>query len=268
MESNHHGEGANPGEANGGAGGSAQPKGANGIGQLQAVPDERFPLFLTGMELLRALDASLPGERFQESKLGGKITHQDTSQSSSTSGMPFDPTLGIDEQERAALADLSDYFLGANDADDLNEGNDDDVTAEGATSNQGGTTSLGAASSAEAISATATSRNNSGLSLAREVTYQVFAKQLWPKMKTRDTTTPAVGNSSNSNSSLSFEPALVWTEIKSYVKGSVEFLKAHEQADLLNEGVSQRQARFKEAYLGLGRKRVSMDAAVRERVIS
>jgi hypothetical protein len=127
---------------------------------------------------------------------------------------------------------------------------------------------LGAASSAEAISATATSRNNSGLSLAREVTYQVFAKQLWPKMKTRDTTTPAVGNSSNSNSSLSFEPALVWTEIKSYVKGSVEFLKAHEQADLLNEGVSQRQARFKEAYLGLGRKRVSMDAAVRERVIS
>jgi hypothetical protein len=58
----------------------------------------------------------------------------------------------------------------------------------------------------------------------------------------------------------------VWTEIKSYIKGSVEFLKAHMQADTEKESVLQRQAQIKKAYLGLGRKRVSMDAAVRDRV--
>ena len=275
MENSRHEDEATAGEVNDGGGSSsssdnkpsagyAQPRGAHGIGQLQAVPDERFPLFLTGVELLRALDASLPGERFQESKLGVKNINQDSDRSSSSGGMPFDPYLGIEEQERAALADLSDYFSGANDAGDLDEGNadDDDVAVEGVAA------SIGAASSVAAI--TSAAGTATGLSVAREVTYQVFAKQLWPKMKSRDASTPAAsnGNSNNNNNSQStFEPALVWTEIKSYVKGSVEFLKAHEQADALKESVLQRQTRLKEAYLGLGRKRVSMDAAVRERVI-
>ena len=234
-----------------------QPKGAFGIEQLQAVPNERFPLFLTGFELLCALDASLPGERFQESKLGGTSRNQGSHRSSSHSNV--DSYLGVDEQERAALTELSDYFVGDDDVDGLDEGNDDDLTAEGATSSGGGAYSMSAA-------ATSGRGTDGSLSVAREVTYQVFAKQLWPKMKIRDTTTTAAGSGNNKSSS-PFEPALVWTEINSYIKGSVEFLKAHELADNLEEGASQRQARLKEAYLGLGRKRVSMAAAVRERVI-
>ena len=238
-----------------------QLKGAHGIGQLQAVPDERFPLFLTGFELLCTLDASLPGERFQESKLGGKSQIHDGRGSSHND---FNPYLGVDEQEHAALVDLDDYFSGANDTDDLDEGNDgddDDVNVEGDTSTRASENLMGAG-------ATAAGSNHSSLSTAREITFQVFVKQLWPKMKPRNTSTPAAsnGNSNSNNSQSTLEPALVWTEIKSYIKGSVEFLKAHMQADTEKESVLQRQAQIKKAYLGLGRKRVSMDAAVRDRV--
>jgi hypothetical protein len=73
---------------------------------------------------------------------------------------------------------------------------------------------------------------------------QVFASKMWGKMKAK------VAN----NAGGSFEPALVWTEIKSYIKGSVEALKAHEEADDRGESVPLRQKRLKEAYLALGRK--------------
>lgn len=45
----------------------------------------------------------------------------------------------------------------------------------------------------------------------REVTYQVFLSELWPRMKTE------VKND--------FHPTLVWTEIRSFIKGSAEALK-------------------------------------------
>jgi hypothetical protein len=150
---------------------------------------------------------------------------------------------------------FADYFGGGNDDDDLDEGADD-PTAEAAAPSQAAGRG-GAPSAAAAAAASAGGIGGGGGPLAaREVTYQAFAERLWPKMRARAT----------NHAGSSFEPALVWTEIKSYVKGSVESLQAHEDADALGEGVALRQARLRDAYLGLGRKRVAMGAGVRERV--
>ena len=51
------GGGGGAGSGSGWGAAYAPPKGMAGLGCLQDVPDERFPLFLTGNELLVALDA-------------------------------------------------------------------------------------------------------------------------------------------------------------------------------------------------------------------
>jgi hypothetical protein len=197
------------------------PRGVRGLGPLQAVPDERFPLFATGAEFLRALDASLPGERFDATRGGGGGGGGGDGAVGDGGGS----SLGSDrkgsrgDQERAALGALDDYF-----ADDGDDGGDD--------SGGGGDGAFGFDDPSD------------GGAQAREVTYQVFAGKMWDKMKAKVST--STGGS--------FEAALVWTEIKSYIKGSVAALKAHDEADDCGESAPERLKRLREAYLALGRK--------------
>ena len=82
------------------------------------------------------------------------------------------------------------------------------------------------------------SRALSGMDGRREVTYQVFKNELWPKMTKKI--------------EVQYHPTLVWTEIRSFIKGSVEALHCSHGHITLDE------------YQALGRKRAPNFSADRE----
>lgn len=262
------------------------PKGMAGLASLQEVPNERFPLFLTGTELLLALDASMPvgadSQRFHalSKAAGSRSGVGDSAGSGSGSGAAGRASARAAlawDGEKGGLADLNDYFGGDDDEDedlydeDLHgDGDGEFGMGAGAGAGDGGGGAGGGGEGGGGGGRGDGGRGDKGVAAARavvaatEVTLHVFKQRLWPKMKARGG--DAAASKGGSHQGASLDPALVWTEIKSYIKGSVEGMLAHLAADDASDGLEARQARLKQAYLGLGRKRVSMDAGVRERV--
>ena len=78
--------------------------------------------------------------------------------------------------------------------------------------------------------------------LRREITYKVFQGKIWPKMLT------------SSKEKIEFHPTLVWTEIKSFIKGSAEAL-------LSSNGVLS-----EDDYKSLGKKKASNFTADRNMI--
>ena len=179
-----------------------------------SVGPEDFPLFVSGQEWLKMLDSSLQGESFFGS-----------------AGVPVDSWDG----EAGGLKSISQYFDdddsesdedydGAS-ADDYSESDDDDIDdfdfADGSDGDEDAA--------------------RSGPKTLLEVNFSLFSAW-WPKINSK-----ARGGA---RSELS--PACVWTEIKSFIKGSAEALDSKGGClDL-------------DSYKQLGAKRSSMDDTERE----
>lgn len=80
----------------------------------------------------------------------------------------------------------------------------------------------------------------------KELTFTLFRKEIWRKM--------------NSRVKSSLDPALVWLEIKSYIKGSVEALHINDE----DRDLSQRRFLSRDEYLSLPRKMSRIDSSQRQ----
>ncbi|KAK7091654.1 hypothetical protein V1264_009311 [Littorina saxatilis] len=139
--------------------------------KLQDIDQYKFPLFVTSRQLILMLDASLPAPHFFERNDDGslRVTIQGW---------------GADE-EIFAFVPLED------DSDEEEEEFfDEDEEGEGREKDEGA-----------AADHRPHKKDN-----RREVTYEVFAHEIWPKITKK--------------AQVSYHPSLVWTEIISFIKGS------------------------------------------------
>ncbi|XP_033726508.1 TPR and ankyrin repeat-containing protein 1-like [Pecten maximus] len=162
--------------------------------RLQDIDDYRFPLFITSKQLLLMLDASLgPPYFFERGEDGGlKVDVQGWTDGEGT--LSILPLLAEDSDDED---DDDGQF------DDI-EDDDDDERQQAAI-------------------------NEVKVDPRREITYDVFSKEIWPKICKKF--------------SGKYHPSLVWTEIMSFIKGSFEALSKP-------NGILQ-----KEEYFELGKKR-------------
>jgi hypothetical protein len=169
------------------------------------------------------LDNSLPGERFFE---GTSRAEADTW-----------------DEEAGGLLSIGMYF--EEEGEEEGGGSDDGEWGEDDSGNRRNFKSLD-------VRAFDEENNGAGGSMklnGGEINFQVFQEVMWPRIRMAATTDGTQSASSNE-----LHPSLVYTEIKSYIKGSVEAL--HSEGGKLSL----------EAYLALGRKRSDMTPAQRERV--
>ncbi|XP_022098421.1 TPR and ankyrin repeat-containing protein 1-like isoform X2 [Acanthaster planci] len=186
--------------------------------RFQDAHQARFPLFLTPHQFLLILDASLPNPYFPREANGTlkrKIQGWDNEDGLLTS------TLLMEEEDEE-------------DEDDASVPPDDEIKAQG----------LGAGVAYPHRPRKEQQGARCGASGAqydprREVTYEVFAFELWPRINKKK---------------LLYHPTLVWMEITSFIKGSVEAL--HTDSGHLSL----------ESYLALGQKRASNFTANREEI--
>lgn len=101
--------------------------------------------------------------------------------------------------------------------------------------------------------------NEEGMAVNSEMTYRRFVDKCWNKLK-------AKAGKKNSDSYQRFDPALVWTEIKSYIKGSVEALDSHIESDHKDSTATQRNEALKKVYFALGRQRTQLAGDAREKI--
>ncbi|XP_041361943.1 TPR and ankyrin repeat-containing protein 1-like [Gigantopelta aegis] len=172
---------------------------------LQDVNDFLYPLFLTSRQLLLILDASLNPPYF--------FNRND------------DGSLKVVIQGWGTQEDLFGYTPLDHDSDDEQSDDDDDQDdmldepmAEHA----------------------ATAAKKLKMDPRREVTYDVFANEVWPKICKK--------------SSVDYHPMLVWTEIKSFIRGSFEAVKKP-------NGILE-----KDEYIELGRKRAPNFSGERHKI--
>ncbi len=142
--------------------------------RLQDVHDAGYPLFVSARQLLMMLDASLPGEPFFERKEDGSLKREVQGWKDGGHG-----------------PDIIIPLLDNEDEDDSEEG---DPTLQ----------------PQKEENEIPDNTNPQKLDPRREVTYEVFAGELWPKIRKK----------------LKYEchPTLVWTEIMSFIEGSMEAL--------------------------------------------
>ncbi|XP_067665654.1 uncharacterized protein [Haliotis asinina] len=169
--------------------------------RLQDVEDLSYPLFLTSKQLLMMLDGSLGEPYFFERNKDG--------------------SLGVTVRGWEEQGDVLGISLMDQDSDDedfmgMNNDYDEDVLQQEA----------------------AAGLRQRKLDPRKEVTYEVFASTIWPKIKKK----------------AKYHPSLVWTEIMSFIKGSWEALTK------LDGHLSE------EDYIEVGRKKAPNFSGVRETV--
>ena len=144
--------------------------------RIQDIHDQEWPLFVNSRDWLLMLDASLPGEPFFKRAQDGSLLR------------PIDGWGQEDDHLK---------FIPATDTDDESDEEEDGPatdTDEESDEEEGGET------------------KRQQRDLRREITYQVFHGEIWPKML------------NSSKEKIEFHPTLVWTEIRSFIKGSAEAL--------------------------------------------
>ena len=147
--------------------------------KIQDVDEEAWPLFVNSRDWLLMLDASLPGESFFKRDSNGNLLRK------------ID---GWGEEDNHL------QFIPATESDDESDNEEDeDVSGIG----------KGDEETKKRRKETAKEERDP----RREITYQVFQAEIWPKMKKK-----------SSKEKIDFHPTLVWTEIRSFIKGSAEAL--------------------------------------------
>ncbi|XP_041360663.1 TPR and ankyrin repeat-containing protein 1-like [Gigantopelta aegis] len=175
--------------------------------RLQDVNDFLYPLFLTSRQLLLILDASLNPPYFFDRNDDGslKVVIQ-----------------GWGTQEDLFGYTPLDHDSDAEQSDDDDDDDQDDMLDEPMAEH--------AAAAAKKLK----------MDPRREVTYDVFANEVWPKIRKK--------------MSVDYHPTLVWTEIMSFIRGSFEALTKP-------NGILK-----KDEYIELGRKRAPNFSGERDKI--
>ncbi|XP_072045621.1 TPR and ankyrin repeat-containing protein 1-like isoform X2 [Amphiura filiformis] len=179
--------------------------------RLQDAHPAVFPLFLNSRQFLLMLDGSLPNPYFPRNE-DGSMKRKIQGWGKDEGPMDFIPVLEDEDEESEGEH---------SDAETVNEGGDatDGVIGD------------------EQVQA---EKTNTKYDPRREVTYEVFAYELWQRI--------------NKKTKLPYHPTLVWMEITSFIKGSVEAL--HTEKGHLAEA----------KYQDLGRKRAPNFTADRGKI--
>lgn len=146
--------------------------------KIQDVDEEAWPLFVNSQDWLLMLDASLPGESFFKRTADGSLLRKIDGWGEEDNHLQFIPATESDNES------------------DNEEDEDFNGTAKGN----------------EETKARRKEPSKEERDPRREITYQVFQAEIWPKMK------------KSSKEKIDFHPTLVWTEIRSFIKGSAEAL--------------------------------------------
>uniref|UniRef100_K1PIT9 Lupus brain antigen 1-like protein n=1 Tax=Magallana gigas TaxID=29159 RepID=K1PIT9_MAGGI len=177
--------------------------------RIQDLGDNQFPIFITSKKLLLMLDASLKGPCFFERNEDGSLKVEVQGWAESDGAFSFLPMLeeGSDDEDEE---DEDDQYQ---DADDSEDDDNDQGTQN---------------------------RPRKKVDPRREVTYEVFAEEVWPRISKKWSTR--------------YHPSLIWMEIMSFIRGSFEALS--KPSGYLS----------KEEYLDLGRKRAPNFSGEREQI--
>ena len=146
--------------------------------KIQDIDEEAWPLFVNSRDWLLMLDASLPGESFFKRSADGGLLRKIDGWAEEDNHLQFIPATESDEES--------------------DDEEDDDVPGIG----------KGNEETKERRKEAAKEERDP----RREITYQVFQAEIWPKMK------------KSSKEKIDYHPTLVWTEIRSFIKGSAEAL--------------------------------------------
>ncbi|XP_061181485.1 TPR and ankyrin repeat-containing protein 1-like [Saccostrea echinata] len=176
--------------------------------RIQDIGDFQFPVFTTSKKLLLMLDASLEPPYFFDRNEDGSLKVDVQGWSETDGALSFLPML---EEVSDDEEDEDDQYQ---DADEEEDDSDEDQE-------------LGA-------------RPRKKVDPRREVTYEVFAEEVWPRISKKW--------------SGRYHPSLIWMEIMSFIRGSFEALS--KPTGYLS----------KQEYLDLGRKRAPNFSGEREHI--
>ncbi|XP_074628132.1 TPR and ankyrin repeat-containing protein 1-like isoform X4 [Acropora palmata] len=149
--------------------------------KIQDVAEEAWPLFVNSRDWLLMLDASLPGEPFFKRAEDGSLLRKIEGWGEEDNHLQFIPAMESDD-----------------DRSDNEEEEEEDVSGTGK-GNRG-------------VTGRSRGQGKEERDPRREITYQLFQAEIWPKMK------------KSSREKSDYHPTLVWTEIRSFIKGSAEAL--------------------------------------------
>ena len=146
--------------------------------KIQNVAEESWPLFINSRDWLLMLDASLPGDTFFKRAEDGRLLRKIDGWGEENSHLQFIPATESDEESN-------------------NEDDEEPAATE---------------ESSEEPKQRRKKSTKEERDPRREITYNVFQAEVWPKMK------------KFSKEKIDYHPTLVWTEIRSFIKGSAEAL--------------------------------------------
>ena len=149
--------------------------------KIQNVAEEAWPLFVNSRDWLLMLDASLPGEPFFKRAEDGSLLRK---------------IEGWGEEDNHL------QFIPATESDDERSDNEDEEEEEVSGTGKGN----------KEVTGRSRAQGKEERDPRREITYQLFQAEIWPKMK------------KSSKEKIDYHPTLVWTEIRSFLKGSAEAL--------------------------------------------
>ena len=147
--------------------------------RIQDVAEEKWPLFVSSRDWLLMLDASLPGETFFKRTEDGSLALKIEGWGEDSTHLHFIPDTESDEESDEQKDE---------EVSKTEEDNDEPIETR--------------------------KEPKSKRDPRREITYQVFQNEIWPKMK----------KTLKEKEKNDYNPTLVWTEIRSFIKGSDEAL--------------------------------------------
>jgi uncharacterized membrane protein YgcG len=207
----------------------ADAKGVEGLRTLRTVQPDRYPLFATMPELLALLDRSLPGGPFVSGGARGGDGNAGGNGAGGLSGLGGGGSAGGGGE----LSGLEAYF-------DDHGFDDDGPGGYGGGGEEGGEGDLDVAD-LDRLDVEET---------RLEMNWLVFMRKVWPKLLKKG---------------IEVEASLLWTEINSNLKGSVEALKVLARYQRPGS-LPRRMGALKEVYDALGRKQSAIDPAKRDAI--
>ena len=152
--------------------------------KIQNVSEEAWPLFVNSRDWLLMLDASLPGEPFFKRDEDGNLLRKIEGWGEEDNHLQFIPATESDD-----------------DRSDNEDEEEEDVSGTGKGNREN-----------REVMGRCRTQGKEERDPRREITYQLFQAEIWPKMK------------KSSKEKIDYHPTLVWTEIRSFIKGSAEAL--------------------------------------------
>jgi len=179
---------------------------------IDEILPENYPLFVTTKDLFLLLDNSLDGEKFFERDEDGNMKYEVPGWGKNKVHLSFLPTMEESDDEEEGEEEEGRQVETAN----------HDIVKK---------------------------KSELKIPKRREVTYPVFAKELWPKLMKK-----------KGKVEKSCHPSLVWMEIKSFIKGSAEAFVSKDKDGRLTGYLT------KEEYVDIGRKRAPNFEGNREEI--